>query len=142
IAGGPVVNGLFTVVLNGAGQFGPGAFNGEERWLQAAVQCTGDGAPVALSRQPVTAVPYALYATGNWGLNGNAGTTGSNFLGTTDNMSLTIGVSGTAALRIYPKATSPNLIGGSQYNAVTVGSVGATVGGGGTSGFPNEASDS
>src|SRR5207249_579011 len=97
-----VVNGLFTVVLNDAGQFGPSAFNGQARWLQAAVQCTGDGAPVALSRQPVTAAPYALYATGNWGLNGNAGTTANNFVGTTDNMSLTLGVGGTAALRLVP----------------------------------------
>ena len=139
-----VVNGLFTRVLNDAGQFGANAFNGQERWLQVAVQCTGDATPVTLSRQPVTAAPYAQYATGNWGLNGNAGTNASNFIGTTDNMSLTLGVNVAAALRIYPNpnTTSPNLIGGSRYNTVTVGAVGATIGGGGRSNYPNRASDS
>src|SRR5437588_4887441 len=142
INGVTVANGLFTVVLNGAGQFGPGAFNGQARWLQVAVQCTGDGAPVALSRQPITAAPYALFATGNWGLSGNAGTNAGNFIGTTDNMSLTIGVNNTAALRIYSTGTSPNLIGGSQYNTTTVGAVGVTIGGGGASYGPNRASNS
>jgi len=32
-----VANGLFTAVLNGANQFGPIAFDGSGRWLQAAV---------------------------------------------------------------------------------------------------------
>src|SRR5437762_13900099 len=32
-----VANGLFTVPLNGGGEFGPDAFNGEARWLQIRV---------------------------------------------------------------------------------------------------------
>jgi hypothetical protein len=61
-----VANGLFKVVLNGAGQFGLAAFDGSDRWLQAAVQCTGDGGPVTLSRQPLTAAPYAFALPGLW----------------------------------------------------------------------------
>jgi hypothetical protein len=39
-------------------------------------------------------------------------------------------------------ATSPNLIGGFSGNSVTSGVVGATIGGGGESGFPNRVTDS
>jgi hypothetical protein len=38
----PVVDGLFTVELNGGGEFGPNAFNGDERFLQIAVKCPPD----------------------------------------------------------------------------------------------------
>ena len=58
-----VTNGLFTVVLNGSSQFGLSAFDGSNRWLQAAVLCAGDGSPVTLSRQALTAAPYALFAS-------------------------------------------------------------------------------
>lgn len=57
LIGVPVSNGLFTVTLNAAGQFGPSAFNGEERWLAIAV----GGTPLTL-RQRLTAAPYALHA--------------------------------------------------------------------------------
>lgn len=33
----PVSNGLFTVLLNGNGEFGANAFNGSARWLQIQV---------------------------------------------------------------------------------------------------------
>jgi hypothetical protein len=52
-------NGQFSVPLD----FGPGLFDGNQRWLEITVQCPGDPAPVALApRQPLTAAPYALYA--------------------------------------------------------------------------------
>ncbi len=80
------------------------------------------------------------WASDSWSLTGNAGTTpGSNFLGTTDGVSLTLVVSGTAALRLEPNATSPNFIGGHSANSVTAGVHGATIGGGGSSSFPNKA---
>jgi hypothetical protein len=80
-----VVNGLFTVVLNGVNAFGASAFTGQDRWLQAAVQCAGDGSPVTLSRQRLTAAPYALFSAAPWvssvsGLTYNAGNVG---IGTT-----------------------------------------------------------
>lgn len=59
-----VSRGVFTVRLNGAGEFGPNAFAGPDRWLQVAVRCpAGSGAFTTLSpRQLVTAAPYALYS--------------------------------------------------------------------------------
>lgn len=59
-----VADGFFTVQLNGAGEFGANAFTGGARWVQVAVRSpSGSGAYVTLCpRQPVTAVPYALYA--------------------------------------------------------------------------------
>lgn len=53
-----VTDGLFTVQLD----FGRPAFQGDARWLDIAVLCTGDREPVLLGRQELTAVPYALYA--------------------------------------------------------------------------------
>lgn len=76
---------------------------------------------------------------GGWSLTGNAGTVpGTNFLGTTDGVSLTLAVSGTAALRIVPAygfgywGSSPNLIGGYEGNYALPGVFGAVIGGGGT----------
>ena len=57
----PVTDGLFTVSL----AF-PGAFNGQQRWLQVTV----NGQPL-LPRQPVSTTPVAQYA-----LDGNPGATG------------------------------------------------------------------
>lgn len=58
----PVVNGLFRVFLD----FGPAAFNGEQRWLQIEVRSpadeSGESPMTTLApRQPLTAVPYALH---------------------------------------------------------------------------------
>lgn len=52
-----VSDGLFNVILNEAGEFGAGAFTGDARWLQIAV----NGTPLA-PRQPLTAAPFAIYA--------------------------------------------------------------------------------
>ncbi len=52
-------NGLFTVTLNDAGQFGANAFTGEARWLQITV-----GVTPLTPRQPITATPYALKVPG------------------------------------------------------------------------------
>ena len=179
----PVVNGLFTVQLDDRDQFGANAFTGSARWLEIAVQCTGDSNPTILSRQQLTAAPYALYATSAgalqgrpvtttapssgqvlkwdgstwspgtdntggaggpfWSLTGNSGANPTtNFLGTTDNMTLTFRVSNTVAYRIVPAVHpnfgfAPNLIGGSGTNNVAPGLYGATIGGGGVTLFPN-----
>jgi hypothetical protein len=56
--------GVFTVLLNEGGEFGGNAFAGEARWLAIAVRCpagTGTFTPLD-TRQPLSAVPYALYA--------------------------------------------------------------------------------
>ncbi len=132
-----VTDGLFTIPDL---DFGVGAFQGDARWLQIAVKCTGDADYTTLMpRQALTAAPYALYARSAWSLTGNSGTTpGTNFLGTTDNQALEFKVNGQRALRLEPNATSPNLIGGYSGNSVNAGVVGATIGGGGYSGVINQ----
>lgn len=55
-----VTNGLFTVSL----EFGDGVFTGADRWLEIAARTAGDtNAHVVLApRQPITAVPYAMFS--------------------------------------------------------------------------------
>lgn len=55
-----VTNGLFSTTLD----FGDTAFDGNARWLEIAIRPgTSTGGYTALSpRQPITAVPYAMYA--------------------------------------------------------------------------------
>jgi hypothetical protein len=66
-----------------------------------------------------------------WSLTGNADTNpNTNFLGTTDEVSLTLRVGNTTALRIEPTTGVPNLIGGHSSNDVSPGVEGATIGGG------------
>jgi hypothetical protein len=70
IANAPVTGGVFSVALNGNGEFGPQAFNGEARWLQVEV-CTDStcaATTVLGPRQPLTGAPYAL---GPWQMEGS-----------------------------------------------------------------------
>ena len=72
-----------------------------------------------------------------WSLTGNAGTDPrTNFLGTTDNQAFEIRVNNARALRIEPNQT-PNIIGGYKGNSASAGVIGATIGGGGNSSYPN-----
>lgn len=57
-----IEGGLFTVVLNENGEFGPDAFNGDRRWLEIAVHCAQDEEFVLTPRQELTPTPYAHYA--------------------------------------------------------------------------------
>ena len=75
-----------------------------------------------------------LSAANFWKTAGNAGTTGANFVGTTDNQALELRVNNQRALRLTPDGStnnSPNFIGGSPLNVVAPGIVGAAIGGGG-----------
>lgn len=109
------------------------AFLGAARWLEVAVRCpAGSGDFTTLTpRQPLTPAPYALYAMNNWALVGNAGTSATNFVGTTDPVTLTLKVSDTIALRLLPHADNPSLVGGIAANRVNPGVKGATIAGGG-----------
>jgi trimeric autotransporter adhesin len=105
IGGTGVINGLFTVQLNGSGEFGAAAFNGDARWLKTVVQCTGDGRATTLGPlQRLTPAPIAFALPG---------------------------------LYTQQNTTSPNVIGGHISNTVSVGVVGATIGGGGLSVLKN-----
>jgi len=65
----PVTNGLFSARLN----FGVNAFLGDQRFVQVAVRCPGDGAPITLSpRYALTAAPYASTALRTVGVDGNS----------------------------------------------------------------------
>ncbi len=137
-----VENGLFTLKLNEAGQFGADAFNGEARYLAIEVSCPPGSPFVPLGRQELTPGPYALFALngsdgsgGAWLVAGNASTNpGTNFLGTTDDQPLELHVNGVRALRLEPNATSPNVIAGHPANRVDQGVHGATISGGGADG--------
>jgi hypothetical protein len=75
-----------------------------------------------------------------WTLGGNTvGATG--VLGTSDNYPLEFWVNGSRVLRLEPDATSPNIIGGYIGNWLTSGVYGATIGGGGQSGYLNRVTD-
>jgi hypothetical protein len=78
----------------------------------------------------------AASGAAGWALNGNVIGAGQ-FLGTTNDMALEIKVNNARALRLEPNDTSPNIIGGFSGNSVTSGVVGATIGGGGESGYTN-----
>jgi len=114
------------------------------KWSGSAWACAADNDTTytAGTGLTLTSNQFSLnmsYTDGRyWKLTGNAGTTpGTHFLGTTDNVSLTLAVNGTAALRLEPNDTSPNVIGGYSGNSVTAGVYGATIGGGGASSVPN-----
>jgi hypothetical protein len=156
-----VTDGVFSVMLD----FGA-EFDGETRWLEAAVRCpAGSGSYTTLSpRQELSAAPYALYSlntdmldgqeasefalsghthpASGWNLTGNAGTTpGTNYIGTSDNQALEIKVNGQRVMRVEPNAISPNILGGYSGNWLTSGVYGAVIAGGGTTGFENRITD-
>jgi hypothetical protein len=92
VPGATVTNGLFTVVLNGSGEFGASAFNGNARYLQIAVKCGSDSTFTAFtSRQALTPAPYALYAS-------SAGTAGSATTGNSANTASSVAWSGVSGV--------------------------------------------
>ncbi len=84
-----------------------------------------------------------LGATDAWSLNGNNGTSGSNFIGTTDDVPLEFKINNERVLRIegaidYYGDQSPFMIGGYSGNTYTGNDMaGGTIGGGGSSGKEN-----
>jgi hypothetical protein len=100
----------------------------------------GDGSSLTnLNAGQLTGQLPLTVASGLWQVTGNAGTSpGQSFLGTTDQQPLEFKVGGQRALRLEPTAESPNVIGGYAGNVVSNGVVGATIGGGGNSDWPNQ----
>jgi len=80
-------------------------------------------------------------STNHWNLTGNAGTTTSNFLGTTDDQPLELRVNNLRGFRLEPNPSSPNVIGGYLGNKVSVNMVGATISGGGVEAAVNWVTD-
>ncbi len=110
-------NGLFTATLD----FGPGVFTGPDRWLQIAVRTNGGDTFADLTpRQPLTPVPYAIFA-------GSA----SNLLGTIPAAQLT----GTVPLAQLPAAVVTNNAGAVNLLGTFTGTVNATNGNVATTNF-------
>jgi len=136
--------------FNAEADFGPLANVAGTAWLGVKVRPAGSGDFAELSsRTPVSAETTASVCPGAWTLDGNAGTTPTNYLGTADSQPLVLRTAGQTALTLgVPSAdttfTGTNIVGGYSGNVVTGGAVGVTIaGGGGTlSGFdnPNSAS--
>jgi hypothetical protein len=66
-----ITNGVFRADLD----FGPGALNGEPRWIEAAVRESGTGKPFSVlrPRQRLTFVPYSTFAAKAGSLEGKVG---------------------------------------------------------------------
>lgn len=102
----------------------------------------GDAGPVGPQGPIGPQGPQGLPGSSDgWSRLGNSGTTGVNFLGTTDNQSLEVRVNNTRALRVEPDATSPNLLGGFSGNFASLGVFGGAIAGGGESTELNRVTD-
>ena len=112
--------------------------------IQARVTgACGAGYAMKTINENGTVICEPVGSTVAWSLTGNAGTTpGTNYLGTSDNQALEIKVNNQRVFRFEPNTTSPNLIGGYSGNAITTGVYGATISGGGGSGYINNITDS
>jgi hypothetical protein len=100
-----ISNGLFTVTLD----FGPGIFNGSERWLAIGVRTNGSGAFAELEpRQPMLAAPHAIFAASASNVVSGAAVKSLNTL--KDNVTL---------------AAGPNVTISSNGNTLTIAAAGA-----------------
>jgi len=156
-----VKSGLFSVILGDGTSFGTLFATYPDLYLQVWIDLDRSGGAYTANetytpRQKLAGAGWALdadtldtrhasyFATAahthpltGWLLTGNAGTTsGTSFLGTTDNVALDLRVNNKRGLRIMPGA-APSLIGGYSGNSITSGVQGATIAGGGESGKIN-----
>ena len=155
----PVVDGLFTIQLD-FNPLGGWIFDGTAFWLEVQVEYPADSGSweTLTPRQRLTAAPFASFSTlatavpwagildlpagfadgvddvGEelfWSLVGNAGTTsGTDFIGTTDDTPLELRVNGMRALRLEPTVSYPNVIAGHSTNHADPGVIAAAISGG------------
>jgi hypothetical protein len=118
-----VSNGVFTVILNGAGEFGASAFDGNARWLDVSVQCAGDGSPTGLGRQPLQAVPYALHAisaqsatTAQSAISAQTATTATNAVNATNAITAQVALSAQSATSAQTALSAWNKSGNAGTN--------------------------
>ncbi|MBD3334769.1 MAG: hypothetical protein GF355_04580 [Candidatus Eisenbacteria bacterium] len=146
----PVTEGIFTVFL-GMSPMTPivpeDLVGSDEPVLRIWVD-TGDGIE-QLDDQPIGGALYSMAAVAGqyWSLTGNAGTTDSNYLGTSDERRLCVRVGGRDILRLKPTGETEgvpnpgNIIGGWGGNSVREDVIGATISGGGRDGELNKVTD-
>jgi Chaperone of endosialidase len=107
-----VNNGLFTVTID----FGAGILNGSNYWLEVDVRTNGASSYTALAPiQPLTPVPYAIFAN-----------TASSLDGTLPATALTGTYSGAVTLNNPANSFSGNGTGLTNLNATTLGGLAAT----------------
>lgn len=83
-----------------------------------------------------------LSSPGFWGLVGNMGLSdGIHFIGTTDNVPVTIKSNNSQVWRAVWTSISPNITSGSSANTIQTNTVGAVISGGGTIATPNIITD-
>ncbi|HAV61163.1 MAG TPA: hypothetical protein DCY13_02220 [Verrucomicrobiales bacterium] len=133
---------------DGAGLFALNAGNLEtgtvpEARLPASVSLLGqtiEGSEIADGTITAADLDAITTSAAFWRATGNRGTDPSlNFLGSIDFRPFELRVNNTRAFRVQPMVNiGPNLVGGHHDNAVAPGFGGATIGGGGAPGFPNE----
>jgi len=105
-------------------------------WVQVAVRGERDAAFRPLTG--ITALASkGLTCPATWNLDGNAGVSPSQFLGTTDSQPLVLRIANLPALTLTPTAGTPHVVAGFLGNGVAAGLLGATVSGGGASSEPN-----
>jgi hypothetical protein len=152
VANVPVVNGLFSTVLD----FGANIYNGTNYWVDVAVRPSGSGAFANLNpRQALTPTPYAVYAEGasnvaaGTGLSGtytsavNFNNAGNTFTGNGSSLTLSVNVpllngnqtftgsdtfNGIVTASSFRSDGSYDFVAGGPNNSATGG--GATVAGG------------
>ena len=109
-----------------------GSYENPLRFNSPSNSFTGDGSSLRFGGFSFTNLPFY------WNTKGNAGTTpGLQFLGTLDAQPLELRVNNQRVLRLEPTSVSPNLIGGFGGNYADAGTIGSTIGGGGTADAPN-----
>jgi len=121
VGGGTVVTGSFPAINWATGN----------KYLQTAIDLSGGTSYSLSGTTQLLSVPYALYAqnavvgvaNGSWNLKGNAGTTDSNFVGTTDTTPLFFKVHDSVAGRInaFTNETYLGYLSGNNASAPTNG---------------------
>ncbi|HWW03383.1 MAG TPA: tail fiber domain-containing protein [Candidatus Acidoferrum sp.] len=121
-----------------AGGMAPGTYGNALSFNNPANSFSGSFAGNGTGLTNINASSLGGLTSSNfWRTSGNTGTTpGPNFIGTADNQPLEVHVNGQRAWRLEPNTNgAPNLTGGSLYNEVDSGIVGATIGGGGATNY-------
>jgi len=125
--------GDITGVTAGTGLTGGGTSGS----VTVAVRFAGNGVAGTAARSD------HAHGTSYWSLAGNAGlTSGTHFLGTTDNVALDLRANNSRVLRLEFAGLSPNILGGFSGNNVISGVYGAVIAGGGGTGKTNSVTDS